>query len=533
MNRYIRSASGALVLVCGLTMTKANGQAPTIDSGLPPLPGSTSSLLGQAPGAGGSSRGNSPGTGGILGGRAGVNTPHGIPTSISNPGSAAGPTDAQVGISGPKPAPVTAATAPIFGTLDIPIGPDDEGPADGLTLDAAIGMTLDRNLDLKAKFLEIPQAEADILQASLRANPVLYFDGQLLQYQGSKFSRAVPGGPSQYDLNISYPLDLSRKRQARTVVASRAKKVLDAQYRDAVRQKIDDLYGAYVDALAARQAVRYVQESVRVLESLQSRTQQLYDRKQISLTDVNRVKIQLRTAKLGLLDAQSSLRKSKLGLAMVLTIPPVQAQAMDLKGSINVEAPTLPSTDELTRIALESRPDLLSFRLGVSRAASDVDLAKANRFSDVYVLVQPFTYQDNTPYGLRSQYSWALGATVPLPIYNRNQGAILRARENVLQSNIQLADLERTVILDVQKAVEEYEITRREVEEVRSEILPTARQIRDDAYRLYTAGSTGITDYINAQLDFNLVVKQYLDTAIRHRRSMLALNTAVGRRLVP
>ena len=38
---------------------------------------------------------------------------------------------------------------------------------------------------------------------------------------------------------------------------------------------------------------------------------------------------------------------------------------------------------------------------------------------------------------------------------------------------------------------------------------------------------------INAQLDFNDKVKQYLDTAIRYRRSMLSLNTVVGKKIMP
>ena len=82
---------------------------------------------------------------------------------------------------------------------------------------------------------------------------------------------------------------------------------------------------------------------------------------------------------------------------------------------------------------ISSRSDSASHR-----AEADVRLAKANAFSDVYVLWQPYTFQDNSPYGLKSQYSWALGVTVPLPIYNRNQGGISRAKINVTQSQIQL-----------------------------------------------------------------------------------------------
>src|SRR5208282_1194519 len=106
------------------------------------------------------------------------------------------------------------------------------------------------------------------------------------------------------------------------------------------------------------------------------------------------------------------------------------------------------------------------FRFGVSFAESAVRLAKANAFSDVYLLWQPYTFQDNSPYGLRSQISWALGVTVPIPIYNRNQGGIVRAKINVTQSEVQLSDTERQLSIDVEKAVQEYEVSRALVEEL-------------------------------------------------------------------
>ncbi len=54
-----------------------------------------------------------------------------------------------------------------------------------------------------------------------------------------------------------------------------------------------------------------------------------------------------------------------------------------------------------------------------------------------------------------------------------------------------------------------------------------------EIYRLREAGDKSIPELIDAQLEFNDKVKQYLDTAIRHRRSMLSINTVVGRRIMP
>ena len=127
------------------------------------------------------------GAGGILGGRPGVSTPKGIPTTVTTPGSGPGPTAMQMAISAPQPQGVTPTSVPFCGTLEIPGRPEDDGPPDGLTLDRAIDITLERSLDLRAKFFEIPMARADILQANLRSNPVFYQDGQLLQYRGAEY----------------------------------------------------------------------------------------------------------------------------------------------------------------------------------------------------------------------------------------------------------------------------------------------------------------------------------------------------------
>ncbi len=224
MMAFIPLRSSIFVLGFFTLAAQAGAQAPTLDTSVPGLAGSSSSALGPAPGAGGGSLGNLPGAGGLLGGRAGPFAPKGVPTSVSTPGSGMGPTELQMPVSAPQPQPVSPTSTPFFGTLEIP-SQDDDGPPEGITLDRAIDITLERSLDLRQKYYEIPMARADILQANLRSNPIFYQDGQLLQYRGSstQFTRAAPGGPSQYDTNISYPLDISHKRQARTTVASRAR----------------------------------------------------------------------------------------------------------------------------------------------------------------------------------------------------------------------------------------------------------------------------------------------------------------------
>jgi cobalt-zinc-cadmium efflux system outer membrane protein len=540
----MRLLPGLAVVAAGLVLTReVRGQAATVDTSVPALPGGIGSSLGPSPGGGNSALGTPPGAGGsapgtnlpgggVLGGRAGPFAPRGVPTSVTTPGAGLGPTALQMPITAPQPQPVGPTTSPFYGTLDLP-ATEDDGPPDGVSLERAIDVTLARNIDLRQKSVEIGMARADVLQASLRANPVFYQDGQLLQYQRGEFNRARPGGPQQFDTNVTYPLDISRKRRARTEVSARAQKVLEAQYQDAVRNRIDDVYGAFVTALNARQTMRYAQKSVTGLETLQEQTQKLLTGGQATQLELDRVENQVRVARLGLMSAEADYRKAKLDLGSFMNLSIEEGTKMEIRGNVQVQPPPLPPVEELRRIALEDRPDIVGFRLGVSRAYADVRLARANAYSDVYLLWQPYTFQDNSPYGVKSATSWALGVTVPLPIYNRNQGGILRAKMNVDQSRMQLSDVERQVVIDIEEAIQEFEVSRRLFEELKNQVIPDAQEILDKTFELRVAGSVNIIEYINAQLDFNDKVKQYLDTAIRYRRSMLAINTVVGKKIMP
>ena len=154
---------------------------------------------------------------------------------------------------------------PFYGTLEIPKEEEgDEGPPDGLTLDQAIDRLVHQNLDLRAKQLEIPQARADVLTASLRGNPIFFADSQLVPY-GSDSVRQ-PGWPDPIRRQHLASDRLCPQATARMALASRALEVMEAQYQNEVRLAIQNLYIAYVDVLAARETVSYVQASVKGLE---------------------------------------------------------------------------------------------------------------------------------------------------------------------------------------------------------------------------------------------------------------------------
>ena len=232
--------------------------------------------------------------------------------------------------------------------------------------------------------------------------------------------------------------------------------------------------------LAARETVRYARASIRGLDRILQATKSLRRGGELRPADVSRVEIQRDAAQVGLAEAEETLREARRALVPLLNLRLDQAERLELRGTIRDQAPPPPPAEELIRLALEARPDLVAFRLGIQYAQSDVRLAQAQRFQDVFLLVQPYTFQDNStqPVHLKSAHSWAVGLTVPLPIFDRNQGRIQRAQINVRQTQIDLATLEQQVATEVRQSERRFAMTRASALRIQRDLLPMATRVR-------------------------------------------------------
>ena len=156
--------------------------------------------------------------------------------------------------------------------MEVPAADEDPGPPNGLSLDQAIELMMQQSLDMMALRFELTKSDADVLTAGLRSNPIVAGNGQLVPY--GEYSAQRPGGSGgqpQYGLNFTMPIDITRKRQARVLVAERAKRVTEAQLQDYARKMIDELYTAYLNVLASRENRRSAGHFGRVFRRFSTR----------------------------------------------------------------------------------------------------------------------------------------------------------------------------------------------------------------------------------------------------------------------
>jgi len=403
-------------------------------------------------------------------------------------------------------------------------------PPDGLTISAAIDRLLRLNLELRAQEMEISKSRADVLTAGLRGNPLIYTDSSMIPYGNFDGSG---GGPTQYDTNITLPIDFNGKRKKRLAVAKRAQRITEALYQDSIRLQIDNLYTAWTDVLAAKATIRFLEAGLESLKAQRQVTAPLVARGDLSRTEFNNVEIQIDSTDLRLLEARETLDDAKRTLAALLSIPVAEAETFPVRGRLRWLHLQPPPVEQLIAEANQFRPDLNAFRLGIDRARSEVRLAHANRIDDAFLLYQPFTAQEGLDPGDRASYSWAMGITLPLPIFNRNQGNIARAEHTVVQTRTQLENLERQVRLEVERAEAAFQVTRATINRIQDEILPAAEENLKLSLASPDPDEPVAISRIEAQRSYAEISQQYLDALVRHRRSMFRLNTVVGCRVFP
>ena len=108
--------------------------------------------------------------------------------------------------------------------------------AEHVTVEAAVSEALSHNAALLASKADISVADARILTARLRPNPVATLTGDHLDVLGTGFNDINGGGPSEIAFGLEYTLQRGGKRAARIAVARDARAVTELEFRDAVRE---------------------------------------------------------------------------------------------------------------------------------------------------------------------------------------------------------------------------------------------------------------------------------------------------------
>src|SRR5689334_3242895 len=140
--------------------------------------------------------------------------------------------------------------------------------ADPVTLDQALKEAIDKNLNLIAERYNVSIADARILQAALRPNPVLTYGQDYQNVFGTGITPQNSGGPPEFNTRVDFPYERGHKRELRVGLAQAQKSVAELQLLNTIRQLQLDVENAFVDAQSARDSLALARENLKSLQDV-------------------------------------------------------------------------------------------------------------------------------------------------------------------------------------------------------------------------------------------------------------------------
>lgn len=391
-----------------------------------------------------------------------------------------------------------------------------------ITVEAAVSEAVQHNLSLFAERYNVSIAQAKILTASLRPNPVLTLDADHLPWAGTHYNDENMAGPPEYSVRTDFLFERAGKRSGRIAVAQEEKSIAELSLLDTIRGLVFDVENAFVETLLAQANLKLARDNSAALESVvKINTDRLRagDLARVELTRVQLAKLQfdnqVRQAELRLETAQ---RKLQLLLGRSGDTPLVQV-AGDLS-----RAPIATTLDQLQKVAQTKRPDLLAGRQMQARSLADIRLQLAQGKVD-YTLGSEYRRQQ----GLAGRGN-SLGFFVQtnIPIFNRNQGEIARANQERMQAEARQHALVAAITNEVQIAYQQYSISRDSLSEIQHQMLGRAREVRDTTEYSYKRGEASLVEFLDAQRAYNDTIQTYNEAQADFARSLYSIQSATG-----
>ena len=386
------------------------------------------------------------------------------------------------------------------------------------------------NPTLQAGRIGIDEARAAEITAFLRPNPQwsMTLDQIGNTDQGNAFSASTLGA------FVSYLHERDHKRELRRDSAVGATTVTTSTQADLERTLLFTLRIAFVQVLQAKAFRALAQENLESYDQVLRLSGYRFQSGDISRMDLDRLQLQRVTYESDAQTADVNLRTAKIQLLRLLNDQTMPVEQFDVEGPFDFIPPST-SLEDVRRIALERRPDLQAAVQATAKARTDHQLAVANGSADPTITVDagfPVVSQVFQSFQPPLREFVGVGMTIPLRLFDRNQGEKLRTELDVTRIE-HLADAARMqVFSDVDTAYTSVVSGVALLQPYKATYLDQAARVRDTVTYSYERGGASLLDFLQSQQEYRAVRLSYVNLIAAYLNAAAQLNLAVGQEVI-
>ena len=384
--------------------------------------------------------------------------------------------------------------------------------AEPLSLPKAIELALEGNPEVAAAKRQWEATEGQVLQGRSRPNPELAYS---LEDTRSKTRT------QSWQLNL--PVELGGKRAARTKAAEKTREQAQAQLAELQATVRANVAAAYFDVLTAQERLVLARDSAALAKSSTDTVSKRVAAGKVSPVEESKARVAEAGVRVELAQAASEQRNALSRLFALLGR--IDAPYTVLEGKAE-NLPSVPSLADLQPL-ISSAPGVVLARIEVDRRKALTALEQSKRVPDVTVSVGMQRSNETQRNVL------LFGVSVPLPIFDRNQGNLLEALklEDKARDELQAASVR--LHSEVAQARERLSTITAEVQSLQQDVLPGAKSAYDAATIGFENGKFNFLEVLDAQRTYFTAKSQYLKALGEAHRAAADIDRLLGASMVP
>ena len=376
-----------------------------------------------------------------------------------------------------------------------------------LSLARAIELALGGNPEVAAATRQLEATEGQVLQGRARPNPELAYS---LEDARSRTRM------QSWQLNL--PVELGGKRAARTKAAEKSREQAQAQLNELKAALRANVATAYFDVLTAQERLVLAKDSVALAKSSTDTVAKRVAAGKVSPVEESKARVAEAGIRVELAQAASEQRNALSRLFALLG--KIEAPFTVLEGKAE-NLPPVPKLADLQSL-ISSSPAVVLARIEVDRRKALTDLEQSKRVPDI-------TVSAGIQRSNETQRNILLfGVSVPLPVFDRNQGNLLEALKLEDKARDELQGATVRLHSEVAQAQERLSTIAAEVQSLRQDVLPGAKSAYDAATIGFENGKFNFLEVLDAQRTYFTAKSQYLKALGEAHRAAADVDRLLG-----
>lgn len=393
--------------------------------------------------------------------------------------------------------------------------------AQPLTLSDAVRYFSEHSPDLAIARQEADKAHSDMTTAFHRPNPVLSGSYTYVDVK-HRFRDVSPAAAALATVHVDYPVETAGKRRHRIETAQAGVDYADALFFKTRNEQFSALIDAYFQVQADQADLSNALQNKRDFDTLLSVAESKYLHGFLSEIDRDKLRLQTIGYSREIEHAQAMLGADTETLAYMLSMKGADIALPQPQTQFDV--PTM-SLEDLIQYAQSNRPDCIAAERYLKMARSSLTLEQAKAHPDVTVGLETENYAPTYSGPLMG-----ISFSYPLPVYDKNEGAIEKERINVLQATNVVTRTHEKAASEIRQLHTVYE-AQKSIWQSSVAGYEAARNLKERYEKVFALKGTSILELLDARRSYLEFQKITLHTLIDAQQALVHLKLGAGMEL--